>query len=155
MFVKYQSNVETMRNYMSTIRVDDVYSSKYALMEDTFIKIGKGDNQGCLSEKIYKLEPMKKNLIENFLYARENMILLAKGNIGVDGKATISDKSTSRPIPIGEGMIPQIERFASKYSANKVTINTFHTIISTMVEKAEKPTGNHFVFMVKICPLQQ
>ena len=49
---------------------------------------------------------MKKNLIENFLFARENMILLAKGNIGVDGKATISDKSTSRPIPIGEGMIP-------------------------------------------------
>lgn len=40
-------------------------------------------------------------------------------------------------------MIPQIERFASKYAANRVTINTFHTIISTMVEKAEKPTGNH------------
>lgn len=147
-FVKYQSNVEKMRNYMTTIRVDDSYSSKYALMEDTFIKVGKGENQGCLTEKIYKLEPMKKNLIENFLYARENMILLAKGNIGVDGKATISDRGTGRPIPIGDGMIPQIERFASKYAANRVTINTFHTIISTMVEKAEKPTGNHFVFMV-------
>ena len=100
-FVKYQSNVEKMRNYMTTIRVDDSYSSKYALMEDTFIKVGKGENQGCLTEKIYKLEPMKKNLIENFLYARENMILLAKGNIGVDGKATISDRGTGRPIPIG------------------------------------------------------
>lgn len=147
-FVKYQSNVEKMRNYMTTVRVDDSYSSKYALMEDTFIKIGKGENQGCLTEKIYKLEPMKKNLIENFLYARENMILLAKGNIGVDGKATISDRGTGRPIYIGDGMIPQIERFASKYAANNVTINTFHTIISTMVEKAEKPTGNHFCFMV-------
>ena len=133
---------------MTTIRVDDSYSSKYALMEDTFIKVGKGENQGCLTEKIYKLEPMKKNLIENFLYARENMILLAKGNIGVDGKATTSDRGTGRPIPIGDGMIPQIERFASKYAANRVTINTFHTIISTMVEKAKKPTGNHFVFMV-------
>lgn len=147
-FVKYQSNVEKMRNYMTTVRVDDSYSSKYALMEDTFIKIGKGENQGCLTEKIYKLEPMKKNLIENFLYARENMILLAKGNIGVDGKATISDRGTGRPIYIGDGMIPQIERFASKYAANNVTINTFHTIISTMVEKAERPTGNHFCFMV-------
>ena len=147
-FVKYQSNVEKMRNYMTTVRVDDSYSSKYALMEDTFIKIGKGENQGCLTEKIYKLEPMKKNLIENFLYARENMILLAKGNIGVDGKATISDRGTGRPIYIGDGMIPQIERFASKYAANNVTINTFHTIISTMVEKAEKPTGNHFCFII-------
>ena len=147
-FVKYQSNVEKMRNYMTTVRVDDSYSSKYALMEDTFIKVGKGDGNGNLSEKIYRLEPMKKNLIQNFLYARENMILLAKGNIGVDGKATISDRSTGRPIYIGDGMIPQIERFASKYAGNRVTVNTFHTIISTMVEKAESPTGNHFCFMV-------
>ena len=147
-FVKYQSNVEKMRNYMTTVRVDDSYSSKYALMEDTFIKVGKGDGNGNLTEKIYRLEPMKKNLIQNFLYARENMILLAKGNIGVDGKATISDRSTGRPIYIGDGMIPQIERFASKYAGNRVTVNTFHTIISTMVEKAESPTGNHFCFMV-------
>ena len=147
-FVKYQSNVEKMRNYMTTIRVEDSYSAKYAAMEDTFIKIGKGENQGCLTEKIYKLDPMKKNLIENFLYSRENMMLLAKGNVGVDGKATISDRNTGRPIYIGDGMIPQIERFASKYSANKITINTFQTVISTMVEKAEKPQGNHFCFII-------
>lgn len=128
---------------MSTIRVDDTYSSKYALMEDTFIKISKGDANG---DKVYRLEPMKKNLIENFLYARENMLLMAKGNVGVDGKATISDRVTGRPIYIGDGVIPQVERFASKYSANKVTINTFQQIISTMVEKAEKPTGNTFTF---------
>lgn len=141
-------NVERMRNYMSTIRVQDTYSAKYALMEDTFIKIGKGENQGCLTEKIYKLDPMKKNLIENFLYARENMILLAKGTVGVDGKTTLADKATGRPIFIGDGAIPQIERFASKYSANRITIGTFHTIISDMVSKADKPTGNHFCFMV-------
>lgn len=121
------------------MRVDDTYSSKYALMEDTFIKISRGDANG---DKVYRLEPMKKNLIENFLYARENMLLMAKGNVGVDGKATISDRATGRPICIGDGVIPQIERFASKYSANKVTINTFQQIISTMVEKAEKPTDN-------------
>ena len=146
-FVKYQSNVEKMRNYLTTIRVEDSYSAKYAAMEDTFIKIGKGENQGCLTEKIYKLDPMKMNLIENFLYVRENMMLLAKGNMGVDGKATISDRGTGRQIQIGDGLIPQIERFASKYSANKITINTFHTVINTLVEKAEDPTGNHFVFV--------
>lgn len=103
------------------MRVDDTYSSKYALMEDTFIKISNGTN----GDKVYRLDPMKKNLIENFLYARENMLLMAKGNVGVDGKATISDRVTGRPIYIGDGVIPQVERFASKYSANRVTINTF------------------------------
>ena len=92
-------------------------------MEDTFIKIGKGEGAG--NEKIYKLDPMKKNLIENFLFARENMLLLAKGNVDVQGKATITDKVTGSPLYIGEGMIPQIERFSSKYSANRITINTF------------------------------
>ena len=92
-------------------------------MEDTFIKIGKGEGAG--NEKIYKLDPMKKNLIENFLFARENMLLLAKGNVDVQGKATITYKVTGRPLYIGEGMIPQIERFSSKYSANRITINTF------------------------------
>lgn len=125
------------------MRVDDTYSSKYALMEDTFIKISNGTN----GDKVYRLDPMKKNLIENFLYARENMLLMAKGNVGVDGKATISDRATGRPIYIGDGVIPQVERFASKYSANRVTINTFQQIISTMVEKAEKPTGSVFTFL--------
>ena len=50
-------------------------------MEDTFIKISRCDANG---DKVYRLEPMKKNLIENFLYARENMLLMAKGNVGVD-----------------------------------------------------------------------
>lgn len=114
-------------------------------MEDTFIKIGNGEGAG--NEKIYKLDPMKKNLIENFLFARENMLLLAKGNVDVQGKATITDKVTGRPLYIGEGMIPQIERFSSKYSANRITINTFQQVISDMVQKAEQPQGNTFTFM--------
>lgn len=114
-------------------------------MEDIFIKVSKGEGAG--NEKIYKLDPMKKNLIENFLFARENMLLLAKGNVDVNGKATITDKATGRPLYIGEGMIPQIERFSSKYSANRITINTFQQVISDMVQKAEQPQGNTFTFM--------
>lgn len=115
-------------------------------MEDTFIKIGKGEGAG--NEKIYKLDPMKKNLIENFLYARENMLLMAKGTVDVNGKSTIVDRATGRPIYVGEGLIPQVERFASKYSANRITINTFQQVISAMVEKAEKPTDNVFTFVI-------
>lgn len=64
------------------------------------------------------------------------------------GKSTISDRSTGRQIQIGDGLIPQVERFASKYAANKVTINTFQTIIQTMIEKAEQPTGNHLITII-------
>lgn len=146
MFVKYQSNIEKMRNCLTLIRVDETYSAKYKLMEDTLIKIAQGANQGCLTETIYRLDPMKKVLMDNFMQAREQMLLLAKGNVNVDGKATISDRSTGRQIPIGEGLIPQIERFCSKHVASRITINTLQTVISEMVQKAENPVGNHFIF---------
>ena len=41
-----------------------------------------------------------------------------KGNINADGKATIHDPDTNRPIYIGEGLIPQIEAAANKFFYN-------------------------------------
>ena len=128
-----------MRNCLTLIRVDETYSSKYKLMEDTLIKIAQGKDQGCLTETIYKMDPMKKVLMDNFMLAREQMLLLAKGNVSVDGKPTIADRASNRPIPIGEGLIPQIEKFCSKHVASKITINTFQTVISEMAQKADSP----------------
>ena len=39
-YVKYQSNIERHRGYISTHRVDDTYSALYKAMENTFISIG-------------------------------------------------------------------------------------------------------------------
>ena len=108
-------------------------------MEDTLIKISEGKDAGCLNEKIYAMDPMSKVLMDNFMQAREQMLLMSKTNIDVNGKATISTRNTGREIPIGEGLIPQIERYCSKHVASKVTINTFHTIISEMVRLADNP----------------
>lgn len=45
-------------------------------------------------------------------------------------------------IYIGDGIIPQVERFASKYFYNKLTVNAFVSALNMLREKAEKPTGN-------------
>ena len=146
-FTKYQSNIEKMRNFMTLFRVDENYSDRYKLMEDTLIKISEGKDAGSLSEKIYAMDPMSKVLMDNFMQAREQMLLMSKTNIDVNGKATISTRNTGREIPIGEGLIPQIERYCSKHVASKVTINTFHTIMNEMVQRADNPQGNHFIFI--------
>lgn len=116
-------------------------------MEDTLIKISQGQNKDCMQDTIYRMDPMKKVLMDNFMLAREQMLLLAKGTVNVDGKSTLSDRATGRPIPIGEGLVPQIERFCSKHVASKVTVSTLHSVLSQMVEKAESPIGNHFIFV--------
>lgn len=85
--VKYQSNFEKARNYITTFRCDDSFSSLYALQEDQFISIAEGKNKGEMSESLYKMTKKEKVLLENFLQARNQglnnrscKILLIAGN---------------------------------------------------------------------------
>ena len=146
-YVKYQSNIEKHRGYITTHRVDDTYTALYKPMESTFISIGKGEGNGNVQETIYKMDSVEKNLLQNFLEVRNNGLLFNRTNVDKNGKPTISDPDTGRPIYIGDGIIPQVERFASKYIYNKLTVNAFQTAISMMNEKAENPTGNKYVFI--------
>jgi len=137
-----------MRNFMTLFRCDETYSDKYKLMEDTLIKIAEGKDAGQLSEKLYSMEPLDKVLLDNFMQTREQMLLMAKTNMDINGKATIATRNTGREIQIGEGLIPQIERYCSKSVVSKVTINTFQNVIQELVQKADEPQGNHFIFVM-------
>lgn len=89
--VKYQSNIERHRNYITTHRVDDSYSALYAAHENMFISIAEGKNQGDLSETIYKMDKKEKTLLDNFLYVRNSGLLFNKTNVDANGKPTIVD----------------------------------------------------------------
>lgn len=142
-YCKAQSNIEKHRNYITTFRNDISWSSLYAAHEDVFIRIGEGKDRNSLNEVTYKMNKKEKELLENFLTSRNQGLLFNKTNIDVNGKATIVDPGSGRPIYIGDGLIPQVERFASKYVYNnKPTVDVFNTIMQSMNEKAEKPTGN-------------
>lgn len=67
-------------------------------METQFISIGKGDNNGkLLSETIYKMDTVEKNLLKNFMEVRNRALLFGKSNVDANGKATIVDPNTNRP----------------------------------------------------------
>lgn len=140
-YVKAQSSVEHHRNYITTFRNDISYSALYKAHEDVFIKIGNSkDNK----ETIYKMDDIQKTLLDNFMDARNQGLLFNKTNINPKtGRATIVDPDTGRPINIGDGLLPQVERFASKYAYNgKPTIELFNTVIATLNEKAAKDRDN-------------
>lgn len=66
----------------------------------------------------------------------------------INGRATISDPDTGRPIYIGEGFIPQVEAAANKYFyTNKPNLPIFNTIMNDMADKAQSDTGNKWVFV--------
>ena len=134
-FSKFQSNVETHRNWITEHRVDISYSSRYALTEETFIKIANGEDQGDYKEVIFKMPRVKQQLLDSFMEARNNSLLLAKGTMDANGKSTILDRQ-GRPIVAGDGVIPQINRFAGMYNYARMNVAVFNKAIMTMSQKS-------------------
>lgn len=93
-YVKNQSNIQKIRNYLTTFRNDIDYSSKFELLEDKFIKIAKGDN----NVTYYQLDTKEKQLLDNFMLARGKGLLLNRSNIDPrTGKPNIVDPESGRP----------------------------------------------------------
>lgn len=145
-FTKYQSNIEKHRNWITEHRNDISYSARYAQMEDQFIRIAQGDGTGELKEKIFKLNKMEKDLLDSFQFVKNNHLLWGKTTMDVNGKSTITTED-GRPLIAGDGLIPQIERFASKFKFAKLNINVINTVMDQMNQKSATATGNHYVFV--------
>lgn len=136
-YTKYQSNIERFRTHISTHRNDIDYSAQYAAMEDMFITIG-NDSKGDIT---YKLNTVQKDLLDNFMESRNNKLLWGKSNVDSTGKTTIQDEF-GRPIVTGDGVVSQIERFATKFVFSKLNINYFERALQALVSKSDKATGN-------------
>lgn len=146
-YSKYQSNIERYRNHISHHRNDITWSDQFAIMEDVFIGLGQNKGSGDQSQTIYKMHKKEQELLESFMTARNNAMLLSKSNYDRNGKCTIHDE-LGRAVPMGDGIIPQIERYANKYGYARVTIDMLDRLMLQMTEKSAKPTGNDYVFIV-------
>ena len=135
--------MEIHRNYITRHRNDVEFSSDYEAMEDVYISLGKDSDTATL----YKMPKKEQQLLDTFMSGRNQMNLLSKCNIDKNGKARNYDPASGRAIPIGDGIIPQIERFADKYAYSRLTTDVFDTILSAMRQKSKKSTGNQYVFI--------
>lgn len=144
-YTKYQSNIERHRNYIGLHRCDVSFSAQFAALEEIFIKTGKGEGK---NETIYKMKKKEQELLDTFMYVRNNGLLFSKNNHDVNGKCTTIDPQTGRPIPMGDGIVSQVERYANKYAYSKLSIGVFDTVMEYMRQKSKKSTGNQYVFIV-------
>ncbi len=88
--------MERHRNFMTTFRADTSWSSLYAIQENVFMSIC-DDKDQSKTEGVYKMLKKEKELLDTFMYALNTGLAFNKGNIDVNGKATISDPDTGRP----------------------------------------------------------
>lgn len=147
-YSKFQSQMELHRNFMTTFRNDIEWSALYAIEENVFMSIA-DDKDKSKSQGVYTMLKKEKELLDSFMYSINTGLLLNKGSIDVNGKSTIQERDTGRPVYIGEGLIPQIESGANKYCYNnKPTLSTFQLIMNDMADKSDSDTGNTILFMV-------
>ena len=143
--VKNQSNIELHRNYITRHRADIEFSSDFEALEDTYISLGKNDSD---TGTVYKMNKKEQQVLESFMIGRNQMNLMSKCNVDKNGKARNYDPATNRAIVIGDGIIPQLERFADKYAYSKMSTDIFDTMLSSMRQKSKKSMGNKYVFVV-------
>lgn len=145
-YTKYQSNLEKHRTYIATHRNDIDMSAQYNAYEDVFIQIAKG-SEGGKDDPIFHLTKGEQVCLENFLAARNNANIWGKSNMDIHGRPKHYDPETGRPIITADGVIAQIERFATKFVFSKLNHQYFIKALNVMVSKSEKATGNHYMFL--------
>ena len=146
-YVKYQFNTETHRAFISKHRSSDVQSSEYSAAQDYYIERNKKTSKGKLEYEYYQLQKLEKDVLESYLWSRENHLLFGQSNFDSNGKCMMQDED-GQDIPIGDGVIKQIERFCEKLSYAVLSTRWIEDAMAAMREKSPNSIGNTFAFVV-------
>ena len=136
-YTKFVSNTEKHRNYISRHRASVDWSSDFARNEDIFIEVAKGKDDSAY----YKMNKKEKECMDHFLNSRDQSCVWGETNYDVNGKCRIQDDH-GRDIPMGDGVVAQIERYCDKFTFAILTTDILDDVISSMVEKSDNDTGN-------------
>ena len=146
-YVKYQFNTETHRNFMSKHRSSDVQSAEYAASQEYYIERATKKHQGKVEYEYYRLQKLEKDVLESYLWARENHLLWGESNFDANGKCTMQDEK-GQDIPIGDGVIKQIERYCEKFAYSVLSTRWLEDVMAAMREKSPNSIGNSYAFVV-------
>ncbi len=141
-YVKFMSDTQTHRNYMSKHYHSISWSSEYAQQEDVFLEHGKKDNQSVL----LKLKKKELMVYENFMYTRESHLIFGQSNFDINGKCLHQDES-GQDIPMGDGIQKQAERYASRTFYSVLDTDVLDNIVNAMIAKSGKSKGNTWAFI--------
>jgi hypothetical protein len=141
-YTKYLSNTERHRNYMSRHRASEDVSADYKVREKVYLQTVK---QG--KPEYYKMHRHEKDCLDTFMTARNNACIFSETNFDINGKCLDQDEK-GRDLPMGDGIIPQIERYCDKFLYSQMSSAVLDDILLAMVEKSDRPTGNIYAAIV-------
>ena len=138
-YVKYQANSETHRNHMTFSRNSTSWSTIYANLEDSYMEHATKEG---LQYFVYKKK--EKDVVDQFMQARESAGLFATSNFDANGKCMIQEDG-GQDLPQGDGIIKQLERYADVMSFNVLTPEFLKQGLISMRQRSGKLKGNRWV----------
>lgn len=137
-YTKYLSNSETHRNFMGRHRTSESVSADYKIREKVYLQVAKKDKT-----EYYKMHQHEKDCMDTFMTARNNSCIFSETNFDRNGKCLDQDEK-GRDIPMGDGVIPQIERYCDKFLYSQLSSEVLDDIMASMIEKSDRPIGNTY-----------
>lgn len=137
-YTKYMSNSETHRNHLGRHRASEDVSGDYKIREKVYLQVAKKEKT-----EYYKMHRHEKDCMDTFMVARNNSCIFSETNFDVNGKCLDQDEK-GRDVPMGDGIIPQIERFCDKFLYSAFSSDILDDVLASMIEKSENPTGNTY-----------
>ena len=89
---------------------------------------------------------VEKQCFDDFMYQRNNNTLFGVSNHDENGRCLIQT-ADGRDIPMGDGIITQVERYAEKFQYSVLTESIMVDIIQNMNTKAQTIQGNSYVLI--------
>lgn len=136
-YSKLFHNIEKHRNYIGRHRVGDSFSGDFAKLKEKYF-----EHAGVY----FKSTKMEADLVDQFYLAAEGALLNGQSNIDASGNCLITEED-GRPIPMGDGVIPQVRRYCDQQRYSKLSVTHLRNAISSVVDKLPKKTGNRIVAM--------
>jgi hypothetical protein len=92
-YVKYQFNTETHPTTCLKHRSSDVQSAEYSASQEFYIERGAKNAMNGKLEYEYSDYKNLKDVLESYLWARENHLLFGETNFDANGKCTMHKRS--------------------------------------------------------------
>lgn len=139
-------NIERHRNFITRYRMQLSQTGDFANRGMNYI-----ESMGVF----YKQDNAETAMIKMLLEDKNQHMIFGRGNFDDNSRCLITEDD-GRKIPIGEGVYPQIERFANFYPYNGVVSqNKLEDIINLVVARKEKKTDNDILVICNFRLYQQ
>jgi hypothetical protein len=143
------NRMERHANFISRFRVDGSRSGDYSYSERIYLERVKKKMDGSVdgTGEFYTWSGQKQDMMDKLMFSINSGLLFMQGAFDEDLIHLVREED-GRPIPIGQGIIPQIRAYGQFMGYNNLSETLIRKVISLIVERRPKKTGNEIVMLV-------